>query len=168
MTGEASFSTRAFRNVLGMFATGVTVVSADAAPLGPIGLTVNSLTSVSLDPPLILWCVDRHSITHDSFLAAPSFSVHILAEGQADRSARFADRTRHGLKPGEFEPGPLGAPLLPGALGVLHCRPEAHYPGGDHTILVGRVAALAQADGAPLLYYRGGYRRIDPDLTRVL
>lgn len=153
-----SFDQRAFRDTLGCFATGVCIASATDADGKPVGLTVNSFTSVSLDPPLVLFCLDNRSESLSAFLEAPGFALAILSAEQQTLSNTFA-RAPHGIR---WEgvasaPGQGGAPLIQGALGVLDCTRHAIHEGGDHTILVGRVLGFASRPGVPLLYYRGSY-----------
>lgn len=153
------FDARAFRDALGCFATGVCVASTrDAAGL-PIGVTVNSFTSVSLDPPLVLFCLDRAADSLSAFLAADGFAISVLAADQRGVSANFAQRPTADRWAGlAAETLATGAPLIPGALAALDCRRHAVHDGGDHVILVGRVVALrSRADGRPLLYVRGAY-----------
>lgn len=144
--------------------TGVVVV-ATRVPGGeePCGLTANSVASVSLDPPLVLVCVDKESRSHDCIIAAGCFSLNILAEGQENISRRFAswemDTKFDGIG---YRFGESGAPILEDTLGWLDCRVWASYPGGDHTIFVGEVVGGDAIDGVPLVYYRGGYGRFVP------
>lgn len=150
---------RALRDVLGRYATGVTVVT--AAHRGRrAGVTVNSFTSVSLDPPLVLFCLHRASACGPVFTTATRFAVHVLAAGQQNLAARFAapgDRF-HGLPdlaPSEDRAAP---PLLPGTVGTLVCRREQIVPAGDHLILLGSVLTHRSRPGPPLLFLDGAYR----------
>ena len=151
---------KVFRGALGCFATGITVVTCDG-PEGAIGITANSFSSVSLDPPLVLWCLDNSSETCAAFLRAESFAINILAADQQALSARFATRSNHELGDGEFERWTSGAPVLPQALAVLDCLVDAKHPAGDHTIMVGRVVRIQARDGDPVLYFRGKYRGLE-------
>lgn len=149
-----------FRSVLGHFATGVTVITAmdDGEP---VGLAANSFTSVSLDPPLVLFCVGHSSSTWPRIERAGTFAINILGEGHQALSDLFAQRgaDRFGSTP--WRPGVSGAPVLEDAIAYLDCRFEAEYPGGDHRIIVGRVLDLDVREGErPLLFYRGGYQRM--------
>jgi flavin reductase (DIM6/NTAB) family NADH-FMN oxidoreductase RutF len=153
-----------FRHVLGHFATGVTVISATAG--APVGLSVGAFFSVSLDPPLVGFCVKQASGTWPMIQEAASFCVNVLGEQQEEVSRRFAsselDRFRRfdGLA---WEATPSGAPRLVDALAWLDCRIEAVHPAGDHDICVGRVEALGvNGEGGPLVFYRGGYGRFAP------
>jgi flavin reductase (DIM6/NTAB) family NADH-FMN oxidoreductase RutF len=150
-----------FRYVLGHFASGVTVITTYADNTYH-GITVSSFCSLSLDPPLVLICIDRRVRSHDVIVQAGAFAVNILTEEGEPLSRHFASRTEDKFASVAYHVGSTGAPLLDGALATLDCRLHAQLPGGDHTIFVGEVvAASARDDSAPLLYYRGGYRRLD-------
>jgi flavin reductase (DIM6/NTAB) family NADH-FMN oxidoreductase RutF len=154
-----------FRNALSRWASGVSVICA-AGPDGPIGITVSSFASLSLDPPLVLACIGNGWSGLDALTDAPGFSVHLLGEGQEDVSNRFAgsDDKFAGL---DWEAGPFGAPLLAFGLARLVCAHESAIPCGDHTILVGRVVE-ARLRGSvdeppdPLVHYARSYRRLAP------
>ena len=152
-----------FRRVLGHFATGVTVVAAREAGGPPRGLTASSITSVSLDPPLVLVCVERSADTHDVIVDSGAFAVSILAQDEEALARRFAtydaDLKFDGVA---YREDVTGAPILDEALGWVDCRVWASYDGGDHTIFVGEVVAGDAQDGPPLVYFRGGYGRIAP------
>lgn len=150
-----------FRRVMGHFVTGVAVVASRKPETGePCGLTASSVASVSLDPPLVLVCVDRSADSHDCIMEAGFFSLNILAAGQEKMSRRFAswdlDKKFEGVS---YRTGATGAPILEGTLAWLDCRLWASYDGGDHTIFVGEVLEGDAVDEMPLLYYRGGYGR---------
>lgn len=153
---------RDFRAALGCFATGVTVVTTRAPDGHPVGLTVNSFNSVSLEPPLVLFCLDRGSQCLDAFRTAGHFAVNILRQSQQDLSVRFAstaiaDRWR-GL---DFDRGTTGAPILRDCLATVECLTETVHEGGDHLVLIGRVVHLAaDPSGRPLLYYGGRYAEL--------
>lgn len=149
------FSERELRDALGRFATGVTVVTT-MTPRGPLGITANSFSSVSLDPPLVLWSPARKSRRFPAFEAAAHFAVHVLAAGQMALAEAFSG-PGDGFAGLAFEAGLGGAPLLVGCAARFECRHAAQYHGGDHLIVVGEVLRLAQADLPPLLYHRGGY-----------
>ena len=124
--------------------------------LGPLGITVNSFTSVSLEPPLILWCLDRASWRHDAFAAAPEFAVHMLPVEDRDLSDRFAWGVCH-LSAEEFDSSNVGPPRLKNALTRLECDTADRIVMGDHLTIVGRVRAFETRPGAALTYYRGRY-----------
>lgn len=164
--GESGVDPRDYRRVMGRFATGVTVVTAPG-PDGPRGMTVSSLTSVSLEPLLALFCVERIARFHDHLLASGVWAVSVLTAAQEPLSRLFAARGRAAdaqhLEAVPHHPGPLtGAPLLSDALATLECRTVATHPGGDHTIVVGEVLAvdLPHPDAPPLLYYASGYHSL--------
>ena len=148
---------RSFRTALGNFPTGVTVVTAQT-PGGPIGMTVNSFSSVSLDPPLILWSPAKTSSRHDFFAGATHFAIHVLSADQGALSGRF---TRGGLGFEAFiwDANPEGVPIIPGTLSRFECERASIYDGGDHSIILGRVLRAAHRDGEPLCFARGGFGR---------
>ncbi|HPE25223.1 MAG: flavin reductase family protein [Rhodobacteraceae bacterium] len=148
-------TSRAFRDVLGHFATGVVVVTAKG-PRGPVGITANSFTSVSLDPPLVLWCAAKRSERYESFLAAGHYAVHVLAADQLAMCRHFA-RSGDDFSPFAPDETPEGLPALPGCLARIDCAAEARHDGGDHAILIGRVLRATLREGDPLLFWRGRY-----------
>ena len=156
----ADLSATEFRHAVGHFATGVTVVTSIGPDGVPVGTTANAVSSLSLDPPLILVCFDRASLTLEAVRGHGAFAVNVLAAPQQHLSANFA---RRGLSAAWDEvrhrPGSTGSPRLHGVLAVLECTVEHRLPGGDHEIVVGRVREVETAgDGvAPLLYWRGAY-----------
>ena len=160
-------TSRQFRDTVGMFTTGITVVTAVSARLGH-GMTANAFASVSLDPLLVLVCVVRDALMHKVLEESGRFAVSVLAADQEDLARYFSDSGRPGgmaqFVPVGWHPGPVtGAPLLDGALAYLECDVEADYDGGDHSVFLGRVRWVerARADGSPLLYFGGHYRRLD-------
>ena len=159
----AEISSSDFRRACGQFATGVTVVTARDGD-GVRGMTANSFTSVSLEPPLILVSVDRRNRTHGLLETEASFVVNVLAQSQRDVSDRFAGR--HGDLQHRFDDLPHhltedGVPVLDETLVSFVCRREAVYPGGDHSLFLGRVERIvSRADREPLLFYAGGYRSL--------
>ncbi len=151
----------AFRAVLGRFASGITIVTVRDAAGGDHGMTVSAFTSVSLDPPLILVCVDRAATMHDHLHAASRFAVNVLALEQEALSRRFAESRDDRFDGVGYRRDLTGAALLDDALAHLECTTEARYEGGDHTIFVARVDAASARDARPLLYYRGGYAQLE-------
>jgi flavin reductase (DIM6/NTAB) family NADH-FMN oxidoreductase RutF len=156
-----------FRQIMGCFATGIAVATARNGSLGPFGLTINSLTSVSLEPPLLLFCLDKSAQLHDAFCRSKFFAVNMLAEGQENISRHFADRHHHAAPKNMWakkqKEGPQkDCPILRGTLGWALCRKYALYKGGDHTIFVGEVVGLHKRAGTkePLLYFHGRYREM--------
>jgi flavin reductase (DIM6/NTAB) family NADH-FMN oxidoreductase RutF len=124
-------------------------------------MTANSLSSVSLRPPLISVNVDHEAEMHDAILQAREFVVNILSSPQETLARRFADEHEDRFDGIGYRLSPEGLVLLDGALAHIECVREAKYPSGDHTIVVGRVVGGATTDGRPLLYYRGGYAALD-------
>jgi flavin reductase (DIM6/NTAB) family NADH-FMN oxidoreductase RutF len=165
-TGEyrSGHDPRTLRDALGCFATGVTVVTCLKPDGAPTGLTVNSFTSVSLDPPLLLVCLAKPAASAVTLIEASHFAVNVLQTGQQPASIRFStrDEDRFGTTP--WSCGEAGAPILKNSLGVFECERHAVYDGGDHHILVGQVVkASFDASLDPLLYFRGRYRRLHFD-----
>jgi flavin reductase (DIM6/NTAB) family NADH-FMN oxidoreductase RutF len=157
-------SHEAFRQTMGHWASGVTVVTT-RRPGGIHGMTASSFCSVSLDPPLVLVCVDRRNRTHSHLAEQGAFCAHILAVGQEELSQRCAGRMgEHGneLHGVPYREGKTGAPVLEGCLAYLDCRVLYAHDGGDHTIFVGQIEeAGVDEDAHPLLYFRGRYHRLD-------
>ena len=155
---------RTLRDALGCFATGVTVVTCLTQAGTPTGLTVNSFTSVSLEPPLLLVCLAKAAASAAELIAAPCFAVNVLQTGQQPASIRFATRDEDRFGTTLWSCGECDAPILADSLGVFECERFAVYDGGDHHILVGRVVkASFDASLDPLLYFRGRYRRLHFD-----
>jgi flavin reductase (DIM6/NTAB) family NADH-FMN oxidoreductase RutF len=154
---------RTLRDALGCFATGVTVVTC-LHEGAPAGLTVNSFTSVSLDPPLLLVCIAKGAASATALTSAPHFAVNVLQTGQQPASIRFSTRDEDRFGTTSWACGEAGAPILEEALGVFECERFAVHDGGDHHMLVGRVEK-ASFDSAldPLLFFRGRYRRLHFD-----
>lgn len=154
-------SNEEFRAALGRFASGVTIVTTKDRDNGLHGLTVSAFTSVSLNPPLILVCIDNRSSSLEHLVEGCFFAVNILDETQQSLSNRFASKDPNRFEGTAFTLGDRGsAPLLEGALAHLQCKVVHHYPGGDHTIIVGEVEAVTIHDKKPLLYYHGGYQQL--------
>lgn len=157
-----TFDAHDFRRVLGNFATGITVITARTADGAQTGVTANSFNSVSLDPPLILWSLDKRSTSHDIFERASHFAVNILAAEQIDLSNHFA-RTHPDKFAGiPHESGLGGAPLLADCAARLQCEAFQRLDGGDHWILIGKVVAFDDFGRDPLLYHRGTYSLLLP------
>lgn len=155
-----AIETSEFRRILGHWVSGVAVVAARSPDGQPCGLTANAVTSVSLQPPLLLVCIDRAADSHDCIRDAGAFSVNILGADQERLARRFAAWDIKAKFEGvAHSTGVTGAPLLDDALAWVECRIRASHPGGDHTIFIGEVLAGDAGEGVPLLYYRGGYGR---------
>ena len=152
---DPAFDIPAYRRALGGFATGVCVVTAHTEE-GPYGITVNSFTSVSLDPPLVLWCLDRKSDRHDAFAAAERFAIHMLPVEDREMSDRFAWGVCR-LSSDEFDSQSPEPPRLMNALTRLECVATDRIVLGDHLVVVGAVERFETRPGAALTYYRGRY-----------
>jgi 3-hydroxy-9,10-secoandrosta-1,3,5(10)-triene-9,17-dione monooxygenase reductase component len=148
---------RRFRDVVGQFPTGVTVVTAP----GPAGLTTNAFCSVSLDPPLVLVCFDNGSRTLTAVRESGRYAVNVLRAGQDDLAAVFASKRVSAEKfAAVAHASPNGVPVLDNALAWLVCKDVRLVDGGDHTIGIGEVCALDASDGEPLVFFRGSYRAL--------
>ena len=148
--------TIALRKAFGTFATGVTVVTAQT-PNGPIGMTANSFSSLSLDPPLVLWSVAKSSSRHDHFLNAEHFCINILSSSQGDICKRFA-KSGHDFEGLDWYRGRNNIPLINGALCNFECETYALHEAGDHTLVIGRVAKFTRHEGgAPLCFSQGKF-----------
>ena len=156
-----AFTARDFRDAVGWFATGVTVITAKAPDGMLLGVTANSFSSISLDPPLVLWSLDRRSTSLAGFQAAGHFAVNILTQDQQGLSARFAASGGDKWRDIAHETWETGAPILPHSLASLDCTLVASHDSGDHVIFVGRVLRLdSRRHGKPLLFSRGSYRAL--------
>jgi flavin reductase (DIM6/NTAB) family NADH-FMN oxidoreductase RutF len=154
-----------FRKIMGHLATGITVVTTSVE--GNLhGMTANAVTSVSLDPLLLLVCVDRRSHAHEQLLRASHFAINVLAEDQERLSRLFAERRPPEpgqLRGASYRLGPTGSPLLDNCLAYVECAVRERLPGGDHDVFVGEALhGDVSRDAPPLLYYRGGYRSLAP------
>ena len=149
-----------FRRVLGHFATGVTIVTTCDAEAHPSGLTVSAFASLSLDPPLVLVCVDHKSQTFPALRETGRFAVNVLTTDQEALSRRFASTRLDKFDGAAYRISDMGLPLLSSALAHIECVTVSSHVEGDHTIFVGRVERAATNDGEPLLYFRGRYNRL--------
>jgi flavin reductase (DIM6/NTAB) family NADH-FMN oxidoreductase RutF len=149
------------RRVMGHFATGVTVITTRDEKGTPYGLTANAVSSVSLVPPLILICVDKKCDTYPYFAASKVFVVNVLAEGQERISRTFATTGIEKFDGIGYQKSDLGCAILDDAVGHLECKIVNEVDAGDHTIYVGEVDSAAADDVRPLLFFRGGYRKLD-------
>ncbi len=154
---------RQLRDCLGRFATGVTVVTCREPDGEPAGITVNSFTSVSLEPRLILWNLAKVSRSVDSFVNAGEFVVNVLADDQRDISEHFAQSERPRFESIDASQSPSGQPVLPNCIAYFHCHTDAIHEGGDHYIIVGEVSHFELGHNkSPLLYYASDYRFLAP------
>ena len=150
-----------FRRALGHFAAGVTVVTSKLAGGELAGITVTAFTSLSLEPPLVLICIDRRARIHDRLTKGGNFAVNMLAATQELVSRRFASHETDPFHEIGYREGLTGAPLIQDALSAIECRIVDVLPGGDHTIFIGEVEATSVQEGKPLLYFRGGYCELE-------
>jgi len=146
-----------FRQLLGRFATGVTVVTSRSPDGEPIGMTANSLASVSLDPPLVLVSVEKQHDMHTAMEQGKHFVFNILSDEQEALSRRFAASEKDRFRGVSYRENQSGIAILDGVVAHLECEKQATVPGGDHTIFIGLVVGGDTTDRRPLLYYRGGY-----------
>ena len=150
-----------FRKALGCFATGITVVTTVSRDAGMVGITANSFNSVSLDPPLVLFSLDRRAYSLPAFHSAGHFAINVLGGDQRGLAAIFATPLIEKWDNVHYELWDTGCPILTDTLANFECKTQHIYDGGDHLIFVGRVQKMRfEPDGEPLLYFRGGYRHI--------
>ncbi|MBB3995137.1 flavin reductase (DIM6/NTAB) family NADH-FMN oxidoreductase RutF [Sulfitobacter undariae] len=151
------------RRALGQFGTGVALITAQT-DAGPIGMTANSFSSVSLDPPLVLWSAACSSKRHDAFAQTAAFCIHVLSAEQIELANHFATQG-HDFSPYPWDVGPNGAPTLHGCLATFHCDTYAVHPAGDHSIILGQItsAAIQPVESDGLLFKRGRFGRFAPD-----
>ncbi len=148
-----------FRNVLSRFATGITVVTGVIPGGKATGVTVNSFSSISMDPPLVMVCLDKRTKSLEAFTEGDCFAIHILGSHQKEVSNRFATVGEDKLVGVEYEEWEGCCPVLRDCLAVLKCHREAVHDAGDHLIVIGRIREMEEGgDREPLLYYRSGYR----------
>jgi flavin reductase (DIM6/NTAB) family NADH-FMN oxidoreductase RutF len=152
------FDPKAFRNALGCFPTGVAVITTISSAAQHMGITVNSFTSVSLDPPLVLWCLDKKSDRFHAFTNASGYTINILGTDHREVSSRLAKQGEHSLEGVPLESTELGPPALVDSLAVFECQSEQIHDAGDHAILIGRVVRFHRHDaGQPLVFFKGKY-----------
>ncbi|MES2977517.1 MAG: flavin reductase family protein [Pseudomonadota bacterium] len=151
-----SFSAAEFRGALGMFATGVTIITARTAAGKLVGLTANSFNSVSLSPPLVLWSLGRSAASMSALSAGSHYAINILSADQKELAERFAGKRDERWKDVGFSDGHCGAPLLTGAAATFECFNRSRYEEGDHVIFVGEVERCSHRAGASPLLYHGG------------
>lgn len=155
-SGDPSNDLRMFRRCLGQFGTGVAVITARMESMN-VGVTVNSLASVSLDPPLVLWSISRQSRSFEFFQRASAFVINILRADEIELSRHFSSSVEDKFAGIEHTIGELGIPVLDGAVAHIECKKEMSYEGGDHVILIGRAIKASRFAGEPLLFVQGRY-----------
>lgn len=150
-----------FRRACARFATGITIATVTAPDGAPHGFTANSFTSVSMDPPIILICIDQKANVISHFNASEAFAINILESSQEPLSNRFAERGQDRFEGVDWTPGNNGSPILHGTIAQFECSVESRIPAGDHTIILGRVTSARYAgDAAPLIYFASRYHRL--------
>ena len=156
-----SVSPDEFRSVLGRFPSGVTVVTTKAADGSDQGMTVSAFCSVSLEPPLVLICIEKTASVYDALTSAPGFVVNILSARQEQIARRFSIVDIDRFEGVGFSRTQNGIAVLDDALGIIECNRSAQHDAGDHTIIVAEVEATRAENGSPLMYYRGGYAQLE-------
>jgi 3-hydroxy-9,10-secoandrosta-1,3,5(10)-triene-9,17-dione monooxygenase reductase component len=151
---------RKLRHAFGHFATGVTVITCRDAAGVPVGMTANSFSSLSLDPPLVLWSLAKTSSNYAAFVAAPHFCVHVLGEEQQALAGQFAVKDADRFAGVTVSNGQGEVPVIVGSHAHFECATHALYDGGDHTIIVGRVLETHTAEAVPLLFYGGKFAKV--------
>lgn len=167
MADDLPIDARAFRNVLGQFCTGITIITTVDDGV-PVGFACQSFAALSLDPPLVLFCPTKQSRSWQAIEASGKFCVNILAEDQKDVCARFGSREPDKFAGVDWEPSPLGSPILARSLAHIDCTVASVHDGGDHFVVFGAVQSLSdvpEVKPRPLLFYRGDYTGIEPDKT---
>jgi len=157
-----NFDATEFRRALGRFASGVTVVTGTSPDGKLAGVTISAFSSLSLDPPLVLFCLGRDAQCREAFAVGRDFAVHVLAEGQTEISNTFASRAEDRFADVDYRTSDSGCPILQGCLAVLECRCETVHDGGDHLLVIGAVQRIERPDVElrPLLHFRGEYSRL--------
>lgn len=156
---------RYFRDTLGQFATGVTIITTVSSAGELVGMTVNSFSSLSLDPPLILWSVAKTATGFGSFQVGEPFAVNMISHDQQDLALKMAKSSGDKFQGVSYLRGLGGVPLLTESVAHLECITEARYPGGDHEIVVGRVRRIFNIGRAPLLFHRGKFHVLQGDVS---
>ena len=152
---KKDFDEKFYRNTLGLFVTGISIVTAVDEKKNPIGMTVNSFASVSLNPALVLWSIDKAQPSFNTFLNAKGYAVNILNKNQLDLCSNFSKPSDDKFKDIEWYYSKNGFPLISNSLAWFDCLSWAQYPGGDHEILVGKVTSYDQNKNDPLTYWNG-------------
>ncbi|MEX2080308.1 MAG: flavin reductase family protein [Dehalococcoidia bacterium] len=153
-----------FRNAMSKFASGVTIVTTHAPDGTPVGFTASAFSSLSLNPPLALVCLDRTAECFDAFMATDTFGISILQHGQDGLAMRFATRGADKFGSGDLSPGAVtGTPLVDAAIARIECNVHERFDGGDHVVIVGEVVSAAVQDGEPLLHYARQFGRFAAD-----
>lgn len=150
-----------FRAAMGRFATGVAVITTQSE-IGPLGMTANSLSSISMEPPLVMWAPGRGSRRHDAFVKAQHYCIHVLAKDQFDVAKHFATQGT-GFDAFEWTLGKHGVPLIAGCAAQFHCTLHKTYEAGDHTMILGEISQAAYRDVPGLIFHQGQYGQFQFD-----
>ena len=151
---------REIRDIMAHFATGVTVVTTRDGAGSPFGLTVNAFTSLSLNPPLVVVCIDKAAQCYSCFEESKVFAVNVLSEDQEELSRRFATKGIEKFGEIKWHRGENNVPLLDGSIGTIECKIVNSYEGGDHTIYLGEIVSAKATEDRPLLFFKGKYHRL--------
>lgn len=157
---STGLETGLFRRACALFATGVAVLTTRSADGAPHGITINSFSSLSLRPPLVMVAIDRECTFLDPFENSGHYAVNILREDQMDLSVRFAELPEGRFGGVAWRPGALGSPVIDGVLGVLECRTTQVIDAGDHRVLIGEAVEASLGAGRPLIFFHSGYTQI--------
>ena len=160
MVNIKEIDTREFRNALGQFPTGVTIVTTLSGSGEKVGMTASSFNSVSLTPPLVLWSIDKGSYSYETFANTDHFAIHVLGASQDDLSSQFARRGIDKFEGIDTREGVVGSPILPEFAACFQCKTSARHDAGDHLILVGEVLDFESHNKEPLLFHNGRYAEI--------
>ena len=155
-----ALDSREIRDIIGHFATGVTVVTTRDGAGSPFGLTVNAFTSLSLNPPLVVVCIDKAAQCYSCFEESKVFAVNVLSEDQEELSRRFATKGIEKFGEIKWHRGENNVPLLDGSIGTIECKIVNSYEGGDHTIYLGEIVSANASEDRPLLFFKGKYHRL--------
>lgn len=161
---DARMDPRALRDVMGHFATGVTVVTTVGDNGDPVGMTANSFASVSLDPPLVVWSIGLNAPSLGAFRRHSSFAINIMCEESKDLALNFARPSDNKFANVSWRPGLEGVPILDDAAVVIQCCTEMRIPGGDHEMYLGRVMAFERTDKKPLLFHKGTFTKLGANI----
>jgi flavin reductase (DIM6/NTAB) family NADH-FMN oxidoreductase RutF len=157
---ETKLDASLYRRTCALFATGITVITTVDSNGHPHGMTVNSFSSVSLDPPLILVCIDLKNAILGHFLTSAWFAVNILSDDQEDVSRRFSSAAERRFQGMDWKPGDSGVPLISGSLALMECELTKTFEAGDHAVLIGEVRRASYREGNPLVYFGSAYRNL--------
>jgi flavin reductase (DIM6/NTAB) family NADH-FMN oxidoreductase RutF len=163
-TADIASDPKALRDLLGHFATGVTVITTCGSGGAPVGLTANSFASVSLDPPLVVWSIGLNAPSLGAFREHSSFAINVMCDQSKELALNFARASENKFANVGWQSGLDGVPVLNAAAAVIQCRTEARIPGGDHEICLGRVFDFYRTDKPPLLFHKGNFATLGDNI----